>query len=338
MKKTVIVGMSGGVDSSVAAYLLKDEYNVIGVTLMMHGPASPDAARVCATLGIPHREIDVSDKFSKYVIDNFINEYLSARTPNPCVWCNYYMKFGVMLDIADSLGADKIATGHYARLVESDAGELFPARAQYAEKDQTYALYRLRQKSLSRALFPLGELPKSEVRAIAEKIGLDVASKRDSQDICFIPDGDYASYIEKRTHPSPRGRFVGPKGEDLGEHRGLLHYTVGQRRGLGIAYSERLFVTKLDAEKNEVILGTEGAQSKSVMTARDVTFISDTLPGARFACSAKIRYNGEARPAEIYFDGETLRAEFASPQRGVAPGQSLVLYDGDIVLGGGIIE
>ncbi len=338
MKKTVVVGISGGVDSSVAAYILKKDFNVIGVTLVMHGAPSPDAASICKALDIPHYEIDVRDKFSEYVIKNFIDEYRSARTPNPCVWCNFYLKFGAMLDIADSLGADFIATGHYSRLIKDSSGELFPARALFSEKDQTYALYRLRQHQLRRALFPLGELSKPRVREIAAEIGLDIASKSDSQDICFIPDGDYVAYIEKNSSPLPPGRFIGPDGEDLGEHRGLLHYTVGQRRGLGVAYSERLFVTRLDAEKNEVHLGIDGAQNKTTVTARDITFVSDKKPPQEFACSAKIRYNGAASPAMIYTDGDIIRAEFASPQRGAAPGQSLVLYDGERVIGGGIIE
>ena len=336
MKKTVVIGISGGVDSAVAAYLLKKDYNVIGVTLSMHGAPSPDAGRVCRELDIPYREIDARGEFKARVIDNFISEYKMARTPNPCVWCNLYLKFGLMLEVADSLGAGFIATGHYSRLVEH-SGELFPARALFSEKDQTYALYRLKQSALSRSLFPLGEIKKEEVRSIAKKIGLAVADKKDSQEICFIPDGDYAAYIENECGKSPRGKIIGPRGEVLGEHKGLIHYTVGQRRGIGVSYSERIFVSRLDAEKNELHLGLEGSQSKKTVLADNLTFISDRKIPEEFACTAKIRYNSIAAPAKVSVNGDLLSAEFDSPQRGVAPGQSIVLYDGERCIGGGLI-
>ncbi len=336
MKKTVVIGISGGVDSGVAAYLLKKDYNVIGVTLSMHGDPSPDAERVCRELSIPYHAIDARREFKAHVIDNFIDEYSKARTPNPCVWCNFHLKFGLMLKVADSLGADFIATGHYSRLIEH-SGELFPARALFSEKDQTYALYRLKQSALSRSLFPLGEIKKEEVRSIAEKIGLSVANKKDSQEICFIPDGDYAAYIENERGKSPRGKIIGPRGEVLGEHKGLIHYTVGQRRGIGVSYSERIFVSRLDAEKNELHLGLEGSQSRKTVTASSLTFISDGEIPQEFACAAKIRYNSMAAPAKISINGGLLTAEFDTPQRGVAPGQSIVLYDGERCIGGGII-
>lgn len=336
MKKKVLIGMSGGVDSSVAAYLLMRDYDVTGVTLLLHGNDDSDAKDVCRTLGIEHISYDAEREFSEYVISNFTSEYLSARTPNPCVLCNYHIKFGVMLDLADSLGADFIATGHYSRLINHN-GELFPARALYSEKDQTYALYRLTQQKLSRSLFPLGELPKPRVREIAEGLGLTVAGKSDSQDICFIPDGDYASYIEERFGKQPKGRFVGPRGEDLGEHRGLIRYTVGQRRGLGISYSGRIFVSRLDAEKNEVILGLEGCQSKTEVCANNITFISDAEIPENFSCTAKIRYNAKPAECNVTVRNGEIKATFSEPQRGVSPGQSLVLYDGERVLGGGII-
>lgn len=337
MKEKAVIGMSGGVDSSVAACLLKKDYDVIGVTLLLHGNDDSDARAVARSLGIEHMSVDMSKVFEKYVINNFLDEYTNARTPNPCVWCNYYLKFGAMLDIADSVGAKYIATGHYSRLVEYD-GELFPARALFSEKDQTYALYRLTQEKLRRLLFPLGNLAKSDVRKIAEDIGLSVANKKDSQEICFIPDGDYASYIEKRRGKSPEGNMIGPDGEILGRHRGLIHYTVGQRRGIGVSYSERIFVSRLDAEKNEVILGREGAQSRMRVSAGNVTFISAKPFPKEISCTAKIRYNGLPSPCRVFFDGNTLTAEFETPARGVSPGQSLVLYDGERLLGGGIID
>lgn len=337
MKKKVLIGMSGGVDSSVAAHLLMRDYDVVGVTLLLHGNDDTDAKAVCDRLGIEHISYNAEKAFSEYVIENFTSEYLAARTPNPCVLCNYHIKFGVMLNLADELSADFIATGHYSRLL-SVGGELFPARALYSEKDQTYALYRLKQHQLSRSLFPLGEFSKADVRKIAEEIGLSVASKRDSQDICFIPDGDYASYIEERFGKQPKGRFRGPNGEDLGEHQGLIRYTVGQRRGLGIPYSERIFVSRLDAEKNEVVLGLEGAQSKTEVVADNVTFISDKPLPERFSCTAKIRYNAKPAPCEVFLAGDEIKAIFHTPQRGVSPGQSLVLYDGERLIGGAVIK
>ncbi len=337
MKKKVLIGMSGGVDSSVAAYLLSKDYDVIGITLLLHGNDDSDARDVCRRIGIPHISHSAEKEFSEHIIKNFTSEYLSARTPNPCVLCNYHIKFGLMLRLAEDIGADFIATGHYSRLL-SHGGELYPARALFGEKDQTYALYRLRQHQLRKSLFPLGELSKPEVRKIAEDIGLSVAEKSDSQDICFIPDGDYAAYIEDRFGKQPRGRFIGPKGEDLGEHKGLIHYTVGQRRGLGIAYSERIFVSKLDAEKNEVVLGLEGSQSKQEVIAEDITFVSELPLPEKFSCTGKIRYNAKTSPCEVEISSGKIRAFFDTPQRGVCPGQSLVLYDGERLLGGGFIK
>lgn len=337
MKKKVIVGMSGGVDSSVAAALLMRDYDVAGVTLLLHGNDDSDAKEVCKKLGIEHISWNAEKEFSEYVINNFTSEYLAARTPNPCIICNQRIKFGVMMNVADSLGVDFIATGHYSRLVEYE-GELFPAKALFDEKDQTYALCRLKQSQLRRSLFPLGEISKDEVRRIAADISLSVAEKKDSQDICFIPDGDYAAYIENRFGEQPKGRFIGPRGEDLGEHKGLLHYTVGQRRGLGIPYSERIFVSRLDAEKNEVILGLEGSQSRTRVYADDLTFISDKPQAEEFACSAKIRYNAKAAPCTVRISGDSVMTTFQSPQRGVSPGQSLVFYDGERLIGGAVIK
>jgi len=342
MKKTVLVGMSGGVDSSVAAALLKEEYNVLGVTLKLHcecGSAVEDARKVCENLGIKHYVRDYSGEFKQYVIENFVDEYANARTPNPCVWCNYHIKFGVMLVLADELGADYIATGHYVKKdIDEVSGEYILRAAASAEKDQTYALYRLKQAQLARSLFPLGELPKSRVREIAASIGLQVAEKKDSQEICFIPDHDYAAYIEARIGKSKPGNFIGPDGEVLGEHKGLIHYTVGQRRGLGIAYSERLYVARLDIENNEVHLGCEGVQNTQLVRAGDISFISDKPTEKIFDCSAKIRYNGRQAEAIAEISDDELIVKFSAPQRAAAPGQSVVLYQGDKVLGGGIIK
>lgn len=343
MRERILVGMSGGVDSSVTACLLAKEHDVIGVTLQLHdacGGAADDARRVCQTLGIPHYISDQSSVFQQYVIDNFISEYRAARTPNPCVWCNYHIKFGAMLALADELGCTAVATGHYVtRGFDEATGEYYLAPAACAEKDQTYALYRLTQAQLRRARFPLAALAKPAVRAIAQELGLSVAEKKDSQEICFIPDHDYAAYIERATgEVSAPGDFIGPDGTVLGRHRGLIHYTVGQRRGLNIPYGERLYVARLDAAQNAVILGTEGAQNTREVFASDLSFLSDHAPPSRFDCEAKIRYNGRAAAATAELSGDTMRVLFREEQRAAAPGQSVVLYQNGRLLGGGIMK
>ncbi|MBR5478669.1 MAG: tRNA 2-thiouridine(34) synthase MnmA [Clostridia bacterium] len=342
MKKKILVGMSGGVDSSVAAFLLKDEFEVIGVTLALHGDCSDavkDAKAVCDKLGIPHYIEDKSDIFKRYVIENFIDEYRNARTPNPCIWCNYYIKFGVMSDLADKYGCDFIATGHYvSRGYDEESEEFYLYPAEYGEKDQTYALYRLTQTQLKRARFPLGSLSKDEVRKIAESLGLDVANKKDSQEICFIPDNDYGGYIERAIGKSKPGNFIGPNGEILGTHKGLIHYTVGQRRGLNVAYGERIYVAKLDTENNAVILGLEGVQNTDVVYADTLTFLTDKKIDGTFYCDAKIRYNGKASPARVEIQGDEMTVTFDTMQRAASPGQSVVLYKDGRLLGGGIMK
>lgn len=342
MKKTVLIGMSGGVDSSVAAAILKEEYNVIGVTLKLHchtDQAVEDAKKVCQTLGIEHRVRDLSSEFKKYIIGDFINEYSNARTPNPCIWCNYYIKFGAMLDIADEMGIDYIATGHYVRKeFDAESGEFVLKPALGVEKDQTYALYRLKQSQLARSIFPLGDIPKDRVREIGASIGLHVAEKKDSQEICFIPDNDYASYVENVVGKSEPGEFIGPDGEVLGIHNGLIHYTVGQRRGLGVAYGERIYVARLDKETNRVHLGTEGVQNTKTVHADNLTFITEKALPTEFDCFAKIRYNGRAQKAKAVIENDALTVEFEKDQRAAAPGQSVVLYKDGVLLGGGIIK
>ena len=342
MKKKILVGMSGGVDSSVAAYLLKEEYDVIGVTLALHGDCSDavrDAKKVCEQLGIPHYTEDKSEIFKQCVINNFIDEYKNARTPNPCVWCNYYIKFGAMMDLADKYGCDLIATGHYvSRGYDEETDEFYLYPAEYCEKDQTYALYRLNQSQLRRARFPLGSISKDNVREIAASLGLDVANKKDSQEICFIPDNDYGAYIERAIGKSKPGNFIGPKGEILGQHKGLIHYTVGQRRGLNVAYGERIYVAKLDIETNSVILGVEGVQNTDVVYADTLTFMTDRDIPKNFLCDAKIRYNGKASPAEVSITGDEMTVTFDSAQRAASPGQSVVLYKDGRLLGGGIMK
>lgn len=342
MAVRVLLGMSGGVDSSAAACILKERgYDVCGVTLKLHSApgfdgAARDASDVCKKIGIKHITKDFSDIFNKYVVDNFINEYRSGRTPNPCVMCNSHVKFGAMLDFADELDMDYIATGHYAKRGIGNDGK-YTLEVSDSTKDQTYALYRMTQKQLSRAIFPAGEYEKEEIRKIAMKAGLAVASKHDSQEICFVPDGNYAGFIEDRSGPLPQGDFIGPGGVKLGRHMGLIHYTVGQRRGLNIPYGERLYVTRLDPLKNQVILGKEGDQCSDSLKADHVTFISGVLPSGQFECFAKIRYNGKTAPAMAEITDGILSVKFKTPQRAITPGQSVVLYKNGRVLGGGII-
>lgn len=342
IKQKILVGMSGGVDSSVAAYLLKEEYEVVGVTLALHGDCSDavrDAKKVCAQLGIPHYVEDKSDIFKQCVIDNFIDEYRNARTPNPCVWCNYYIKFGAMWSLAEKYGCDLIATGHYvSRGYDEERKEYYIYPADFAEKDQTYALYRLTQEQIARARFPLGSISKDKVREIAASLGLDVANKKDSQEICFIPDDDYGAYIERAIGKPQPGNFIGPNGEILGQHKGLIHYTVGQRRGLNVAYGERIYVKRLDIEKNEVILGLDGVQNVTEVVADTITFMTNQPVPQRFSCTAKIRYNGKAAPAEVEICGDEMTVTFDSPQRAASPGQSVVLYKDGRLLGGGIMK
>ena len=344
MKEKVLCAMSGGVDSSVCAKLLIDGgYEVVGATMRLH-PCAPgdaeDAAEVCRRLGIEHRVFDLSEEFTREVIDRFAAAYERGETPNPCIECNRHLKFGRLLEEAERAGCRYIATGHYARITRDEAsGRYLLKRALHPEKDQSYVLYRLTQGQLSRTLFPLGELSKDEVRAAAESAGFVTARKRDSQDICFIPDGDYSAYIRRHTGKDyPAGDFVGTDGRVLGRHSGIINYTVGQRRGLGISLGERAYVCGIDAAANTVTLGRNDELFTDTVHIRDINMVSLPDIEGSLRAEAKLRYSHRPQPVLVTRGGEDgLLLKFDTPQRAVTPGQSAVIYLGDTVVGGGVI-
>lgn len=345
--------MSGGVDSSVTAALLKEQgYDVVGVSLQLYDrpentPSGGktccsltdvmDAARVAKRIGIPFQVIDMRGRFKELVIDDFIAEYASGRTPNPCARCNERIKFGLLLETADALNADLLATGHYARIERDESGIFQLRKGNDPRKDQTYFLFAMNQQQLSRTIFPVGRLEKPEVRAIAARFGLPVASKQESQEICFIPDNDYVRFLEERGVTLPAGDITDREGKKLGGHDGIHRYTVGQRRGLGIAWKEPLYVTALDAENARVVVGPKEELSRTELLADQLTWTGAPISGVfHGACSIRYRQQPVSCRAELQADGR-LRIAFDTPQPGVTPGQAAVLYDGDRVVGGGWI-
>ena len=341
--KKVLVGMSGGVDSAVTALLLQRQgYAVTGVTLLLHdcgngGQDARDAAAVAAALGIEHRTLDLSAAFEREVMHRFVSEYCAGHTPNPCIDCNSEIKFGAMLDYALSQGFDYIATGHYAR-VAFVGGQYRLLRGKDRAKDQSYVLYQLTQRELSHLLLPLGEYSKDEVRAIAEEAGLVSARRRDSQDICFIPDGDYVRFLcDWGGVRLNGGDFVDESGRVLGRHRGLVAYTTGQRKGLGVSADRPLYVLSKNAQSNTVLLGDNEQLFSAALLAVNASWVGET-PTEPLRVTAKTRYSQKEAEATVIPDGDFVRVTFDSPQRAITAGQAVVFYDGETVLGGATIE
>lgn len=347
MGERIAVAMSGGVDSSVAAVLLREQgYDLLGLTLRLHSWSDPgderDAAAVAARLGFGHRVLDGSDTFCHCVMDSFAAAYENGRTPNPCIDCNRHVKFGLLLERALELGCNGISTGHYVRShLDEASGRWLLQTALHPEKDQSYVLYCLTQNQLARSRFPLGGLAKEEIRAIALEEGLVSAGRRDSQDICFVPDGDHAAFIRRHTgRDYPAGDFVAPDGRVLGRHGGIVRYTIGQRRGLGVSSADgRLYVTHIDPAANTVTLGPNEGLFSRVLEAREINFIPFDRLDAPLRVQAKVRYRQQGQPATVEQIGpDRIRVTFDRPQRAVTAGQAVVLYDGDVVIGGGIID
>ncbi len=347
MSKRVAVGLSGGVDSSAAAYILREQgYDVVGVTMKLwDGGCSSekeiaDAENIAEKLGIEFHTLDFRKEFSEYVIDYFTSEYLKGRTPNPCIACNKFLKFEAMAREAERLKADYIATGHYARVKkDEESGSFKLLKAKALEKDQSYVLYNLTQERLKRLILPLGEFEdKNEVRSLAGKAGIAVADKSDSMEICFIPDNDYAGFIKRRVAEiPPEGNFVDAYGNILGRHKGIINYTVGQRKGLGIAFGKPMFVIKIDADKNEVVLGEQGSEYKESLCGINPNFISSDIPSEPVRAEAKIRYSAKPAKGILTLENGIVRFKFDEKQRAITPGQAVVFYDGDEVLGGATI-
>jgi len=357
-RNRVIVGMSGGVDSSVAAYILKKQgYEVIGVTMQIWPDmadevrereggccslsAVDDARRVANHLGIPYYVMNFKEVFEKKVIDYFVDEYLKGRTPNPCIACNRYIKFEEFLRKAHSLDAYYVATGHYAKIIRDDKrGRFLLKRSADVGKDQTYVLYSMTQYQLQHTLMPLGDYTKDEIRNIAKEIGLTVAHKPDSQEICFVDDNDYGKFIEERQpNKIKAGYFVDTEGNILGRHKGIVHYTIGQRKGLGIALGKPMYVVDIDAENDIVVLGENNDVFSREMIVEDLNYIMIDKLEKPLDVSVKIRYTAREAKATItpLNDGQ-VKVCFDEPQRAITPGQAAVFYDGDNVVGGGIIK
>ncbi|MDO4965392.1 MAG: tRNA 2-thiouridine(34) synthase MnmA [Lachnospiraceae bacterium] len=355
MSKKALIAMSGGVDSSIAAKLMKDAgYECIGCTMKLYDNDDigiskghtccslddvEDARKVAEANDMPYYVLNFKDGFNECVIKRFVDAYEAGRTPNPCIDCNRFMKFDKLFKKAEEFGCDYVVTGHYARIEEKD-GKLVLKKGLDETKDQSYVLYSMTQEQLKHTLFPIGNIKKTEVRGLAEENLFVNANKPDSQDICFVPDGDYAAFLKRHTGKKYKtGDFIDNEGNVLGEHKGIVNYTIGQRKGLGVAFGKPLYVTDIRPDDNVVVLGeNEDLFSKSFIVT-DFNWISGVVPVGEISCKVKIRYRQKEQPATVrpLSDGR-VEIEFDEPQRAITKGQAAVLYDGDIVLGGGTIE
>lgn len=354
MKEKVLIAMSGGVDSSVAALLMKNEgYDLIGCTMKLYANEDigiskghtccslddvEDARAVANSLGMPYYVFNFTECFKEKIIDKFVATYEKGMTPNPCIDCNRYMKFDKLYERAKVLGCEYIVTGHYARIRKTDEGYQL-LKAVDDTKDQSYVLYQMTQEELARTKFPLGELNKKDARRFAEENNFINANKADSQDICFVPDGDYVSALKRFSGKEyEAGNFVDKEGTVLGKHKGIVAYTIGQRKGLGIAADRPLYVCEIDVEKNQVVLGSNEELFSKTAHVCDVNWISGNTPTQPLRCNVKLRYRMKDQPAVLYpGDNNTAHIEFDEPQRAKTAGQAAVFYDGEVVLGGGII-
>ncbi len=352
-EKTALIAMSGGVDSAVAAYLMKQQgYRCTGATMRLHDSSISqeksccsledveDARMVATRLGIPYYVFNFKDDFAKQVMDRFVGAYEEGATPNPCIDCNRYLKFDRMYRRAKELGLNYVVTGHYARIMQGENGRWLLLKGPDPQKDQSYVLYAMTQDQLAHTQFPLGGLRKEEVRAIAQEQGFVNAHKRDSQDICFVPDGDYAGFICRRTGKEyPKGNFVDVNGKVLGTHNGIIHYTVGQRRGLGVSGGRPLYVKEIRPEDNTVVLADNDQLFERTVIAKDFNWIAFEAPQNPVEVLARARYHHPEQPATatVLSDGR-VRITFREPQRALTKGQAVVLYQEDVVVGGGTIE
>lgn len=361
--------MSGGVDSSVAAHLLLEQgHDVIGV-FMRHGEEAveacsvegessailhvlnpradhkqgccsasdaADARRIADSLNIPFYALNLEGEFRR-IIDYFVDEYLHARTPNPCVMCNNWIKFGKLFDYADSVDADYVATGHYAQLLPDEAGQPTITRGVDRDKDQSYVLFGIRREYLPRMMLPVGQYRKPQIRDLATQLGMRVADKKDSQEICFVTAGHHGDFVQNRRPSATKGPIVTTDGEVVGEHEGIERYTIGQRKGLGVAMGDPYYVVRIEPDTNRVVIGRHEELGVTRLTGIDCNWLRDP-PSSEFRCQAMIRYNSQPNAATARWDGSQIHVTFDEPRHGVAPGQAVVLYDGDRVMGGGWIR